>query len=498
MRRQTLLTTMAMACLWVGYAQNVGINGTGSAPDASAMLDVASTNRGLLIPRVTEAQRNAISNPATSLLVFQSNGVPGYYYYNGSAWQPLAQADNMGNHVATQNINLGVNFISRTGDAGVGLRFDLNNNLVYRALNTLVPNGTIGDRLRVDRDGGFVAIGDLGIGVIPASGLGVRMMWYPFKAAFRAGGVDESQWNDVNVGFYSAAMGNNTTATAFCSFAMGDGARSGGVGSVAFGSNVVASGTVSFVSGASSTASGFSAVAMGFTSRATNQGSVAIGYRNSSTSDYAIAIGHRAVARNTGAVVLSDASTTDSTLSTANNQFMTRFAGGYRFFTNATRTVGVSLAASGNSWASISDSSRKENFVPARHEDFLENLASLRLGSWNYIGQPEAGYRHYGPMAQEIFAAYGRDALGTIGNDTTLASADMDGLMMILIQGLEKRTSQLQQSNQQLQTQLAAVLQHNDVLQARLAQVDALQAKIEALTALLADEKTGTTVLQQP
>jgi len=53
-------------------AQNVGISPDGSAPDNSAMLDIKSTSGGLLIPRMTTAQRNAISNPAQSLLIFNT------------------------------------------------------------------------------------------------------------------------------------------------------------------------------------------------------------------------------------------------------------------------------------------------------------------------------------------------------------------------------------------------------------------------------------------
>ncbi len=68
-----------------GLAQ-IGINTDGSAPDASAMLDVVSTDKGVLIPRLTQIQRNAIASPATGLLVFQSDNTPGFYYYNGTTW----------------------------------------------------------------------------------------------------------------------------------------------------------------------------------------------------------------------------------------------------------------------------------------------------------------------------------------------------------------------------------------------------------------------------
>ncbi len=67
----------------------VGINSTGANPDGSAMLDVSSTEKGLLIPRMTEAQRTAIVLPAKGLLVYQNDGTEGFYYYDGSAWTRL-------------------------------------------------------------------------------------------------------------------------------------------------------------------------------------------------------------------------------------------------------------------------------------------------------------------------------------------------------------------------------------------------------------------------
>jgi len=67
----------------------VAINATGTAPVASAMLDVSSTTSGALVPRMTTAQRTAIAAPATSLLVYQTDGTAGFYYYTGAAWRYL-------------------------------------------------------------------------------------------------------------------------------------------------------------------------------------------------------------------------------------------------------------------------------------------------------------------------------------------------------------------------------------------------------------------------
>ena len=67
----------------------VSINTDGSTPDGSAMLEVKSTTKGMLIPRLTEVERNNISLPATALLVYQVDGNAGFYYYTGAAWQYL-------------------------------------------------------------------------------------------------------------------------------------------------------------------------------------------------------------------------------------------------------------------------------------------------------------------------------------------------------------------------------------------------------------------------
>ena len=69
------------------YAQ-VGIGTTN--PNTSAALDITSTTKGLLIPRMTKTQRDAISSPATGLMIYQTDGTVGFYYYNGSSWAEVA------------------------------------------------------------------------------------------------------------------------------------------------------------------------------------------------------------------------------------------------------------------------------------------------------------------------------------------------------------------------------------------------------------------------
>ncbi|MES2774060.1 MAG: sialate O-acetylesterase [Bacteroidota bacterium] len=82
-------------------AQGVGI-GT-SAPHTSAQLEVSSTSKGLLTPRLTLAQRNLITAPATGLLIYQTDNTAGFYYYNGLSWQPMVNGGGMGAAYLIQN-----------------------------------------------------------------------------------------------------------------------------------------------------------------------------------------------------------------------------------------------------------------------------------------------------------------------------------------------------------------------------------------------------------
>lgn len=72
-----------LGIIFVSSAQNVGISKDGSAPDNSAMLDIKSTDKGILIPRMSQADRLAISSPATGLLLYQTDQVQGFYFNKG-------------------------------------------------------------------------------------------------------------------------------------------------------------------------------------------------------------------------------------------------------------------------------------------------------------------------------------------------------------------------------------------------------------------------------
>ncbi|NBX87729.1 MAG: hypothetical protein EBQ97_04315, partial [Bacteroidetes bacterium] len=77
-------------------AQNVGINETGANPDPSAMLDIATSNKGILIPRLSKAQKSLIATPANGLLVYQTDDTVGLWYYENTKWVPVMRSITFG------------------------------------------------------------------------------------------------------------------------------------------------------------------------------------------------------------------------------------------------------------------------------------------------------------------------------------------------------------------------------------------------------------------
>jgi len=104
-----------------------------------------------------------------------------------------------------------------------------------------------------------------------------------------------------------------------------------------------------------------------------------------------------------------------------------------------------------------SDRNKKENFQPVDGEEVLTKIGGLTLKSWNFIGQDPKQFRHYGPAAQDFFAAFGHDAIGIIGTPITITSTDMEGILMVAAQALEKRTIEQKEEIEALKARLEAL-----------------------------------------
>lgn len=97
------LVTLVFIMFFVNAFAQTGIGTT--TPDASAQLEVSSTSKGFLPPRMTAAQRAAISSPVAGLMVYQTDGTAGYYHYNGTSWEKLVKAVDLSNGTLDGNFN---------------------------------------------------------------------------------------------------------------------------------------------------------------------------------------------------------------------------------------------------------------------------------------------------------------------------------------------------------------------------------------------------------
>lgn len=88
-----LLVVFCLASVTIGKTQSVGIGN--ESPDSSAILDLSNlVNKGLLIPSMTTAQKLDIEYPADGLLVYQTDSIPGFYFYDGTAWGRIGGGGN--------------------------------------------------------------------------------------------------------------------------------------------------------------------------------------------------------------------------------------------------------------------------------------------------------------------------------------------------------------------------------------------------------------------
>lgn len=364
-----------------------------------------------------------------------------------------------------------------------------------------VNNSGVG-LMRLNTDAGFVVQGTAGVGQIPVTGAGVRLMWYPNLYALRAGKVDSfgsAYWDLASIGTGSTAFGENTRASGANSFAANLATTASGAESVALGNNGTASADRAFAF--NGTASGVGAVAIGSGAQATNDDAlamgpssiagglasivigpsiangsfgVAIGLQNSASGNFSVAIGKNArTANRQGSVVLGDGCagfSSDSVYPTANNQFVARGCGGIKMYTSQNLASGVEVAAGGGSWSSISDRNRKQNFLAMDGEDVLARLRNVPVSSWNYITQDQS-IRHMGPMAQDFHAAFG---LGE--SNLLINTVDIDGVNMAAVQALTARTDALRAENEALRQENAGQAAEIADLRARMERLEALMA----------------------
>lgn len=294
-----------MPALAVLSQNNIGIGTT--TPNASAVLDVSSTNRGLLPPRMTALQRNAITSPANGLLVYDSDSAS-LMIRSAGVWRKLnstALGDlwrSNGNHI----------FNGNTGNVGIGIsnpegKLDVNTgNVLFRGYTLNYPQVPAPP---------------------PISGGGGRMMWYAEKAAFRAGhtGAGNYYWPEAQVFVGTLGQPNVWDQDSI--------------------------GQYSFAAGASTLASGWGSVSLGYTNRATGFASTALGYSTQAIGRASTSLGDGTIANANGSLAMGTLNdTADNSIfndpKPADRVF--QIGNGYMTFDGPARSTSFSILRNGN------------------------------------------------------------------------------------------------------------------------------------------------------
>ncbi|KAA0992922.1 tail fiber domain-containing protein [Dyadobacter aurulentus] len=151
----------------------------------------------------------------------------------------------------------------------------------------------------------IVQTGDYDYGLsLPLQSPGIKLIWYPKKAAFRAGYASDNSWDDGNIGMYTTAFGYNTKALQNNAFATGYSTLASGSASFASGTFSKAAGAASFAAGNETSAKGDNSVALGDSSVSHRHNSFALGYKTEAGGDASLAMGAGVVSKAYAATAL--------------------------------------------------------------------------------------------------------------------------------------------------------------------------------------------------
>jgi hypothetical protein len=370
--------TLILIVLFTQFAfSQVGVNTT--TPDPSSMLDISAANKGVLVPRVslnnvTTTQLDGTNTAATGLLIWNTNATTtggngvGFYFFNGTQWMPVLQTITDDQTIDNFSLNGTILRLSLEDDGQplqtvnlASINTDDQNlttpTLVGTTLSLGIENGTgtsinlaalqDGDTqntldqaydeggpgagriitasngaVLINGNDGFQNTGTFGSGATLAlTGADTKMFFYPRKAAFRAGYVNGTQWNDANIGNYSIALGSSPIASNSFAVALGRDATATGASSVSLGWNGTASGASSIAMNYLANASGDYSSSIGRESIASGEFATSIGYSANASNQNSVAIGNSTISSGIGSVAIGQ-----STSSSGLRSFATGYA----------------------------------------------------------------------------------------------------------------------------------------------------------------------------
>jgi hypothetical protein len=484
-------------------AQNIfpstGSAGIGTtAPNTSSALEIKSTTQGLLISRMTKAQRDAIISPAEGLMVYQTNYTPGFYYFTGTAWTAVSVKSKGWQLTGNSSTNPAINFIGTTDAVDFLLRTDNQ------------------ERVRILSDG------KIGIGTnAPVFRLDVKGS-VNTDSLYRIGGNAVLSVNGISNLFVGAGSGfSNTTGqsnTATGSNALYE--NTTGYGNTATGVDALGRNTIGNVNtatgsnalyenttGAGNTATGANALyenTTGTGNTATGDGALernTIGTENTATAYYALhnngtgnkntaygysalwfnTEGHQntAIGYNAGYNVITGslntfigtntkAGVSDISNSTAIGNGATVTGSNIFVFGNSNvvgwgfgvesgiRALKVGTTASngnsayltvGGTWTNASARSKKEDFQRQDRNAILAKINQLEITKWKYKGTDNE--YHYGPMADDFYRLF------KVGDDSSISDMDKTGVLFLGMQALSKMNEDKDAKINELEARLA-------------------------------------------
>ena len=424
---------ITLLILFFGTIQaQVAINDDNSIPDPSAMLDIKSTDKGLLVPRLTIAERDLISNPATGLMVFITDENT-FYFYNGTIWSNLdAKWLSNGSDIYnsnTGNVGIGANPPQSKLDVAGDVRL-IGNAIIVDGNQTLtLKTNELGGYAQVDIGGSGHSSDSIYIGDYSATSNEVIM-----NGKVGVGTIDLTDKlnvkGDVRIHRTSSTSNNKSVLT---------------------------------IEGSQS--SGFEFARIDFQN-----------LDRDSNTDY---VGARIIASNGLGSEDGDLrfyTTTSGDVGDFNNQVMRINKGrsiGIRTSSNNifdALQVGISgdgTRAIANEWATWSDKRLKKDFL--RIDEPLQKLAQLNGYYYFWKGEGKSEERQVGVIAQEVEAVL-PELVNT--NEDDVKSVDYAKLVALLIE-----------VNKEQQTQLNAVTQQTQLLQQKVEKLEMQVSKINELKA---------------
>ena len=240
---------------------------------------------------------------------------------------------------------------------------------------------TLGDN--ISQDGGIVAKGKYGTGgsTLNTIGDGVRLIWYPKKAAFRAGNAIGNTWDDSQIGIASWAGGYSTIASGLNSFSFGYGTSASGTFSVSMGSSNEVSGEASAAFGAGNQVAGYWSFAAGKQNVVSNSWATAFGSTNTASAYYSLVSGQYNTASGEAAVAF-------GYLVQARGRYS--FAGGYESVASGARSMAFGHGALARSWSEIALGSFNTDYTPVDSNSFNSNDRIFVIGNGNFSARKNA------------------------------------------------------------------------------------------------------------